>query len=147
MALIVAGLVSIRTIADVTLQEHQARARAVTDAAAKIVEFYEGKAARGEMPEDAAQSAAKDALRAVRYDGTEYVIARRLDGVIVVNGLFKDREGTPSFENKDANGTYFGRDMGQRREHGVDDWWHGLADLRVGLLAWPSHHASHSRAC
>jgi methyl-accepting chemotaxis protein len=48
LALIVAGLVSIRTIANVTLQEHQARARAVADASTKIVEYYEGKAARGE---------------------------------------------------------------------------------------------------
>jgi methyl-accepting chemotaxis protein len=118
IALIAAGLVSIRTIANVTLEEHQARARAVTDAAAKIVEFYEGKAARGEVTEDAAQTAAKEALRAVRYDGNEYVIARRLDGVIVVNGLFKDREGSPSFENKDANGTYFGRDMVKAAEAG-----------------------------
>jgi methyl-accepting chemotaxis protein len=118
LALIAAGLVSIRTIANVTLEEHQARARAVTNAAAKIVEFYEGKAAKGEMPEDAAQTAAKEALRAVRYDGNEYVIARRLDGVIVVNGLFKDREGTPSFDNKDANGTYFARDMIKAAEAG-----------------------------
>jgi methyl-accepting chemotaxis protein len=118
IALIAAGLVSIRTIANVTLEEHQARARAVTDAAAKIIEFYEGKAARGEMTDDAAQSLAKEALRAVRYDGSEYVIARRLDGVIVINGLFRDREGTPSFESKDSEGTYFGRDMVKAAEAG-----------------------------
>jgi hypothetical protein len=45
MALIAAGLVSIRTIANVTLEEHQARARAVTDAAAKIIESYGSAAA------------------------------------------------------------------------------------------------------
>jgi hypothetical protein len=45
MALIAAGLVSIRTIANVMLEEHQARARAVTDAAAKIIESYGSAAA------------------------------------------------------------------------------------------------------
>jgi methyl-accepting chemotaxis protein len=117
-ALIVAGVVSIRNIANVTLQEHQARARAVTEAAAKIVEAFEARAARGEMTEEVAQAAAKDVLRAIRYDGNEYVIARRRDGIIVVNGLFKDREGTPSLDNKDSNGTYFGRDMIRTAETG-----------------------------
>jgi methyl-accepting chemotaxis protein len=110
-ALLVVGMVSIRIIADVTLVEHEARARVVTEAMAKIVEFYEGKAERGEIPVAAAQAAAKDALRAVRYDGSEYVIVRDLDGIILVNGLFKNREGVPSIDNKDANGTYFGREM------------------------------------
>ncbi|MGE5159508.1 MAG: methyl-accepting chemotaxis protein, partial [Gemmatimonas sp.] len=118
LALIVTGLFSIRVIANVTLQEHQARARAVTDAATKIVEAFEAKAARGEMPEDAAKAAAKDVLRAIRYDGNEYVMARRLDGIIEVNGLFKDREGAPSLETKDADGTYFSRDMIKAAEAG-----------------------------
>ncbi|WP_407177439.1 methyl-accepting chemotaxis protein [Bradyrhizobium sp. STM 3562] len=118
LALIVTGLVSIRVIANVTLEEHQARARAVTDAATKIVEAFEAKAARGEMPDEAAKAAAKDVLRAIRYDGNEYVMARRLDGIIEVNGLFKDREGAPSLESKDANGTYFARDMIKAAEAG-----------------------------
>lgn len=78
MALIVAGLASIHMIADITLQEHQARARAVTEAAAKIVELFENKASSGEISQEAAQSAAKDVLRAIRYDGSEYVIGRVL---------------------------------------------------------------------
>src|SRR6201996_9399825 len=107
IALIVAGLASIHMIADITLQEHQARARAVTEAASKIVEFFENKAAKGELSQDAAQSAAKDVLRAIRYDGDEYVIVRRLDGVIVANGMFPKREGEASIDNKDAAGVPF----------------------------------------
>lgn len=118
MALIVAGLASIHMIADITLQEHQARARAVTEAAAKIVEFFENKASSGEISQEAAQSAAKDVLRAIRYDGSEYVIGRSLDGVIVVNGMFRKREGTPSIDNKDAKGVLFSRDMIKEAEGG-----------------------------
>ena len=118
IALVVAGLASIHMIAEITLREHQARARAVTEAATKIVEFFENKAAKGELSEDAAQSAAKEVLRAIRYDGSEYVIARRLDGVIVVNGLFPKREGTPSLDGKDANGVLFSRDMIDRAKDG-----------------------------
>ena len=98
---------SVRTIGNVTLVEHQARARTVADAATKIVEAFEAKAAKGEMPEAAAQAAAKDVLRAIRFDGDEYVNTRNLDGLIIVNGMFKDREGTQSIDNKDANGAYF----------------------------------------
>ena len=117
-ALLVVGMVSIRIIADVTLAEHQARARVVTEAMAKIVEFYEAKATRGEMPVAAAQASAKEALRAVRYDGTEYVIVRNMDGVILVNGGFPKREGAQSNDNRDANGVYFSREMTKAAEAG-----------------------------
>jgi methyl-accepting chemotaxis protein len=117
-ALILAGAASVRTIADITLVEHQARARAVAQAASKIVEAYEAKAAKGEMTDDQAQEAAKVALRAIRYDGSEYVMARRQDGVITINGLFPDREGSKSYDNKDSAGSYFSRDMIEQAEHG-----------------------------
>jgi methyl-accepting chemotaxis protein len=118
IALIVAGLASIHMISEITLQEHQARARAVTEAAAKVVELFENKASKGELSEGAAQSAAKEVLRAIRYDGDEYVIARRLDGVIVANGMFQKREGDSSLDNKDANGVPFSRDMIKMAEGG-----------------------------
>jgi hypothetical protein len=63
IALFVAGGLSIISIGDITHEEHQARARAVTDAAVKIVEMFESKAATGEMSEQAAQAAAKAVLR------------------------------------------------------------------------------------
>lgn len=68
LALLVAGGLSIMSIGDITLEEHQARARAVVEAAVKIVEMFESKAATGEMSEQDAQVAAKEALRAIRYD-------------------------------------------------------------------------------
>jgi methyl-accepting chemotaxis protein len=118
IALIVAGLASIHMISDITLREHQARARAVTESAAKIIELFENKAAKGELSQDAAQSAAKEVLRAIRYDGDEYIIARRVDGVIVANGLFPKREGESSLDNKDAAGFPFSRDMIKMAESG-----------------------------
>ena len=118
IALSLAGIAAVRIIADVTLVEHEARARAVTESVAKIVEAFEQKAASGAMTDAAAQEAAKEVLRAIRYDGEEYVIARTVDGVITVNGMFPKREGVPSWDNKDANGTYFGRDMVKQAEAG-----------------------------
>ena len=110
LALALVGLLSIRTIADVTLDEHQARARVASEAATKIVELFEGKAARGEMSTEA-QAAAKEVLRAIRYDGNEYIMARTVSGTIVVNGLFPKQEGEHSIDSKDSNGTYFSKGM------------------------------------
>jgi methyl-accepting chemotaxis protein len=118
IALSLAGIAAVRSIADVTLVEHEARARAVTESVAKIVESFEAKAASGQMTDAAAQEAAKEVLRAIRYDGNEYVIARTTDGMITVNGMFPKREGVQSWDSKDANGTYFARDMVKTAEAG-----------------------------
>jgi methyl-accepting chemotaxis protein len=118
IALALAGYASIHTIDTVTLSERQARARVVTESVRNIVEGFEAKAAKGEMTKAAAQDAAKEVLRAIRYDETEYVIVRDTGGVNLVNGMFKDREGTPSIDNKDANGVYFSRDMIEKAKAG-----------------------------
>jgi len=110
LALIIVGFLSIRTIAGVTLDEHQARARVATEGAVKIVQMFESRAAKGEMSKEAAQAAAKEVLRAIRYDGNEYILARTVDGTVVVNGLFPQREGEQSIGVKDSTGAYFARD-------------------------------------
>ncbi|TFV68862.1 HAMP domain-containing protein [Bradyrhizobium frederickii] len=111
IALLVAGWLAITSIGEITRYERSARARSVTEAAAKIVEMYESKAARGEMSEQAAQTAAKDAIRAIRYDGREYVAAMQADGVSIANGMFREMEGRQMADVKDSNGTAFVREM------------------------------------
>jgi methyl-accepting chemotaxis protein len=105
VALLVAGALSIMSIADITREEHQARARSVVEAAVKIIEMFESKSAKGEMSEQDAQAAAKDVLRAIRYDEDGYVAAYTMDGVCIVNGLFRNLEGKVLLDLKDANGT------------------------------------------
>jgi methyl-accepting chemotaxis protein len=111
IALGAVGVVSVRTISSVTLAEHEARARVVAETAASIVESLEARAAKGELSRDAAQAAAKDALRAIRFDGTNYVTGRLADGIQVVHGQIPAREGTQTIDDKDPNGTLFSRDQ------------------------------------
>jgi methyl-accepting chemotaxis protein len=118
LALAAVGFVSVRTIADVTLTEHQARARVVVEAASKILDALAAKAAKGEMSEPAAQELAKELLRAVHYDGTEYVMARDTTGLIHVHGQTKAQEGKVTLDAKDSNGTYYGRDMVEAAKRG-----------------------------
>ena len=110
-ALAVVGLIAVRTIASVTVAEHEARARVVAEAATKIVELFEAKAAKGELSQDAAQLLAKEALRAIRYDGSEYVSAHDLQNLTVAHGTVKEREGKSATDDRDSNGTYYIRDM------------------------------------
>ncbi|HEX9464564.1 MAG TPA: cache domain-containing protein [Alphaproteobacteria bacterium] len=110
-ALAVVGFVSVRVIADVTLAERQARARVVVEAGSKIVDELAAKAARGEISEDAAKELAKELLRAVHYDGTEYLMVRDTAGLILAHGQNKAQEGKVTIDAHDSNGTYYGRDM------------------------------------
>ena len=111
LALILIGVVSVQIMSDVTMSEHQAKARAVAEAAAKIVETFEAKAASGAMTVDAAQAAAGDVIRAIRFDETNYALVQTLEGVTVINGMFPNTVGTSTYNNKDANGHYFGREI------------------------------------
>ena len=52
VALAAVGAISVSTIGTITLHEREARTRVVVEAATKIVEAFEAKAAKGEMPEE-----------------------------------------------------------------------------------------------
>jgi methyl-accepting chemotaxis protein len=117
-ALALLGTVSVRSISQLTLDQHQDHSRIAVEAAVKIVEFYEAKAAAGEMPEPAAQEAAKAVLRAIRYDGNEYISVHDAENVTLVNGVFPQQEGKSSKDAQDVNGVYFARDMKAAAEAG-----------------------------
>ena len=118
VALAVVGIVSVHTIRTVTLAEHEARARVVVESMVKIIEFFEAKAAKGEMSTEAAQAATKDVVHAIRYDGTEYVSIKLADGMTVIHGQIPAREGTNTWSDKDSNGTYFAREMTRAAQEG-----------------------------
>lgn len=111
LALAAVGTISVRQISSVTTDEHQARARVAAELAATVVEAMEAKAAKGELGAAQAQALAKEVLRGLRYDGSEYVTIHDLDNVTLVNGPFPQQEGKSSADARDPNGTYFARDM------------------------------------
>ena len=111
LALTALGIFSVRMLDTVTATEHQARARSVTESVVKIVEGLKAKADSGEMTQDTAQTLAKQMIRAVRYDGDSYVIARMPDGVPFANGMFPATENQSAIDNKDADGFYYVRDL------------------------------------
>jgi methyl-accepting chemotaxis protein len=117
-ALAILGTVSVETIATTTTTGQQDHARIAVESAVGIVELYEAKAAAGTLPVQEAQDQAKAVLRAVRYDGAEYVTVHDGANVTLVNGKFPDQEGHSSVDSKDSNGVYFARDMKLQAEAG-----------------------------
>jgi methyl-accepting chemotaxis protein len=110
LALTAVGVFAIGTLNDLTLSEHEARARVAAEAATSIVRAFEAGATAGEMPRSAAQDAAKAVLRAIRFDGGEYIVVRGLDGLGIANGKFPEQEGKQSFNTQDSNGVYMSRE-------------------------------------
>ena len=83
----------------------------VASAARTIAQDFHDRAARGEMDMETARSMAKNAIRAVRYDGNEYMAVYDDAGTSVVHGVDPGREGKNLAATKDSNGHAFILDM------------------------------------
>jgi methyl-accepting chemotaxis protein len=110
LALIIVGVVAVHTVGSVMMDEREGRARVIVEAAKAIVEDFAQKASKGEMTEEAAQKAARDAVRSIRFDGSEYAFI--LDKHAKVLAHFNPKvEGQDLWETKDKTGKFFSRDL------------------------------------
>ena len=67
------------------LAERTATSRAIADAAAGIVQYYQGEEQAGRLSRDTAQDLARKALAAMRYGSGDYVFAIRTDSWMEVH--------------------------------------------------------------
>jgi len=111
LALVVVGAVLLAALRGAQVDDSRARVRAVSEVALGVVKDFEARAARGEMPADRARDAARNALRAMRYAGSEYIFANELDGNTVVNGGRPELEGKNMLGLKDPNGVFVIREL------------------------------------
>jgi methyl-accepting chemotaxis protein len=110
LALIGVGAVAIQTVGSVMLEEREARARVIVEAAQAIIDDLAQRAAKGEMTVEVAQKIARDAVRAIRFDGAEYAFL--LDERATVLAHFNPKlEGQNLWETQDKAGTYYTRDL------------------------------------
>jgi len=113
LALVAVGAVAVQTVGSVMMDEREARARVVVEAANAVVEDLAQRAAKGEMTVEAAQKAARDAVRAIRFDGAEYAFI--LDQHATVLSHFNPKlEGQNLWEAQDKTGKYFSRELVKR---------------------------------
>ncbi|GEM_PF-42040 len=87
--------------------------RAVTavEAASAIVERFHDAARSGQISEDEAKTSAKAAIRAMRYNGSEYVWINDYDLRMVMHPVKPELEGTNLSASTDPKGKYLFREM------------------------------------
>jgi methyl-accepting chemotaxis protein len=110
LALIGVAVLSVQTIGSIMMAEREARARVIVEAGVSIVEDFEQRAAKGEMTVEAAQKAARDAVRAIRFDGTEYAFILDQHANVLAH-LNPKVEGQAMWDAQDKAGNYFSRDL------------------------------------
>ncbi len=116
-AMLATGALAIRAIGDLALDDGAGKARAIAQSGLAIVQAYEARAASGSMTIEAAQTAAKDAIRAMRYDENNYLYILDDKGFAVYHPSPKV-DGSSMWDLTDATGRYMIRDQVAAAERG-----------------------------
>lgn len=85
------------------LEEKKSRTRSVVETAHGMVQYYYDAAKDGKMPEQEAQQRAKDLIKTLRYEGTEYFWINDMNGFMVAHPYF-ELEGKDQSGLTDVNG-------------------------------------------
>ena len=103
------GVVTILLSSLRSTQEESSRERvqSIVEVAIGTIKDFEARTAKGEMTLDAARQAARNAVRAMRYDGDEYLFVTDLESRIEVHGGQPQIEGQNLGGFKDPNGIPF----------------------------------------
>jgi len=110
MALFMLAAFALHFVADIGQMSEDAYAarhrqtKSVVDAAHGILGYYAELAASGALTSEQAQDGARQAVKAMRYAGTEYVWINTLDGVMVMHPTKPALDGTNVLDMKDPNG-------------------------------------------
>ncbi|MBI2241167.1 MAG: methyl-accepting chemotaxis protein [Magnetospirillum gryphiswaldense] len=94
-----------------TMEARQAKVRNVIEAATGMVGNYIAQVEKGEMTREQAQAAAMSAIKAMRYDGTEYIWINSLDGLMVMHPTNPKLDGKELLGLKDPSGKLFFKEM------------------------------------
>jgi methyl-accepting chemotaxis protein len=86
------------------VQDRKAKTRNVVEVGYGLVAHYGKLAEAGKMTPDAAKSAAKEALRAMRYEGKEYYWIHDLQQVVVMHAAKPEMEGQDRTDIADPKG-------------------------------------------
>jgi methyl-accepting chemotaxis protein len=86
------------------MDDRMDKVRALTMAGYSIADHFYKQEQVGVMSRDQAQQAARDALRAYRYDGEDYLFVYLTNGQVVAHGAKPELEGQSLIGLKDADG-------------------------------------------
>lgn len=111
VGLIVLCLVSLFQLKDSLLEDRKQKTRNLVDVAAGIISHNHQLAASGKLSEEEAKTAARDALRGLRYGDDDYYFGFDTSGVYFLHGANAKLEGQPKIDMQDTNGKQIIREM------------------------------------
>ncbi len=130
VALAVFSAVSIYTLfhyQDLMVVERKAKLRAMDESLVKLFEFYHGQETAGVLSRDEAQARAKDAVRALRYEGSGYFWINDLDARVLMHPIKPEMDNTDQSGMKDPDGKFIFKEFAQvaktKGEGFVDYYW------------------------
>ncbi len=85
------------------LEARTAEVKHLLETAYSTVAFYHSQASKGLMTDEAARKAAKDAVRAMRYDNNNYFFVWTMEGVGVAHGSHPEWEGRNLLKSPDKD--------------------------------------------
>ncbi|MBU2532044.1 MAG: cache domain-containing protein, partial [Alphaproteobacteria bacterium] len=105
--------------------ERKAGLGSLMDTAIATLDFYYAKEQSGELTREEAMAEAKNAVRGMRYNETDYFWINDLDGLMVMHPASPQLEGTGMLETQDPDGRYIFKEfisIGKDGGHGFYDY-------------------------
>ena len=93
------------------LEDRKVTLRSAIEIAASTVAGFQERVAKGEMPKEQAQALAREALRSMRYQGSEYFYIYDSKAMGVMHPIRPEYEGKSHWDRQDKSGAYTVRDL------------------------------------
>jgi len=107
LGLLVLGGYSVYQLRQAMLEEKRMALRALVESGMGVIQQQYDLMQAGQLTEEEAKRRAKDDLRKVRYQGSEYFFIYDLNGVNVMHGSKPEREGKSFIDQGDAAGKLY----------------------------------------
>jgi methyl-accepting chemotaxis protein len=104
VGLLLVAIVSLLGLRAEMMADRQDKTRNVVEVAHTLIAHYEAQERAGSLSRDAAQAAAKAALRAVRHDGTEYFFLTDLSPRMIMHPIKPELDGKDLSQEADPTG-------------------------------------------
>ncbi len=133
-AMIGLSFVNISKIQEKVYESRVTQIQTAADSARSIVERFHNQFKNGTLSEGEAKSSALLALRALRYEGNEYIFAYDERGIAVAHGMRPELEGKNLWNLKDARGRFLIQDLIKAAKSGgglVEFGWKQTADAPI----------------
>ncbi|MBV8464849.1 MAG: methyl-accepting chemotaxis protein [Burkholderiales bacterium] len=103
--------IALNNLKSAMLEDRQTKTENLVSTALGVVEYYHSMAQSGALTDDAAQKAAIETLRHMRYGKGDYLFIIRADFVQILQPPKPENEGKKQEDLQDAKGTYLSREI------------------------------------